>query len=273
VTLIVQVALTASDVGQSFVWPKSPAFGPVRATLVTVSGAVPVFLSVDVCGALVVPTRSDPNARLAGVSVTTGAGVTPVPLSVTPSGLLAALSTIETLALLLPDAVGENVTVMVHVVFGGRDAGQSLDWAKSPALVPAIPMLVIVNASVPVFFRTEDCDALVVPTSCAPNARLVGVRFAIGAGAVPVPLSVNACGLPAALSETCTLAARGPVALGEKVTVIEQVAFTASDAGQLLVWPKSAPSVPPVAMDAIVSGAVPELRSVDDCEALVVPTT
>ena len=59
VTLMVQLELAASVegvIGQLFVWPKSPGFVPPRAMLLMVSGAVPVFESVTVCGALVVLT-------------------------------------------------------------------------------------------------------------------------------------------------------------------------------------------------------------------------
>jgi hypothetical protein len=58
VTLIVQVAFAASvlePVGQVFVCAKSPAFVPAIVILVIVSGALPLFVSVTVCGLLVVP--------------------------------------------------------------------------------------------------------------------------------------------------------------------------------------------------------------------------
>ena len=51
VTLIVQDAFTASvldPVGQLFVWAKSPAFVPVSATLLMLSGTVPLLVSVIV---------------------------------------------------------------------------------------------------------------------------------------------------------------------------------------------------------------------------------
>ena len=134
-------------------------------------------------------------------------------------------------------------------------------------------MLVIVSGAVPVFLSVDDCGALVVPISCEPNARLDGVSVAAGAGVPPAPLRASACGLPVALSEICTVAARGPVALGEKVTVMVQVALAARDAGQSLVCAKSLAFAPVTAMPAIVSGAVPEFRSVDGCDALVVPTS
>jgi hypothetical protein len=52
---------------------KSAAFAPDRVTLLTISGAVPVFWTVTVCAALVVPVSWEANVRLVGLSVTCGA--------------------------------------------------------------------------------------------------------------------------------------------------------------------------------------------------------
>jgi len=100
--------------------------------------------------------------------------------------------------------------------------------------------------------------------------RLAGVS--VTAGAVPVPLSATLCGLPVALSEIWMLATREPVELGENVAEMLHVAFAASEDGQSLVCAKSPAFVPATLMLEIVSGAVPELRRVDDCAALVVDT-
>ena len=56
VTLIVQLAPAATLVPQVFVCAKSPLLVPVTAMLVMLSAAVPLFVSVTVCAALVVPT-------------------------------------------------------------------------------------------------------------------------------------------------------------------------------------------------------------------------
>jgi hypothetical protein len=59
VTLKVQIALAASAeglMGQLLVWTKSPEFVPVMLMLVMIKGSLPAFVSVVVCGALVVPT-------------------------------------------------------------------------------------------------------------------------------------------------------------------------------------------------------------------------
>jgi hypothetical protein len=94
VTEMVQVPFTATDAGQLSLSAKSPAFAPVTAMLEMASAAVPEFVSVTVLAALFVPFNCEPKPRLDGDSVTTGAGVTPVPPSVTLSGLSAALSVI-----------------------------------------------------------------------------------------------------------------------------------------------------------------------------------
>jgi hypothetical protein len=91
-----------------------------------------------------------------------------------------------------------------------------------------------------------------------------------------VPLSGKACGLPGASSVIVTVAERLPVALGVKVAEIVQVALAASSdgtSGQLFVCAKSAEFVPPSRIELIASGAVPLLRTVTVCAALVVPTT
>src|SRR5947209_7914249 len=77
---------------------------------------------------------------------------TDVPLSPTLCGLPLALSVIVMPAVRAPMAVGLKVTLMVHddpaaSVLGV--SGQVLVWANSLALVPVIPILLIVNGAVP----------------------------------------------------------------------------------------------------------------------------
>ena len=49
--------------------------------------AVPVFVSVIVCAALVVPTVWLPNVRLAGDKLTAGTAAAPCPSAIPPVGL------------------------------------------------------------------------------------------------------------------------------------------------------------------------------------------
>ena len=53
------------------------------AMLEIVSGTAPVFLNVELCDALVVPTACDVKVRLVGVSVTVDVPAAPVPVSAT----------------------------------------------------------------------------------------------------------------------------------------------------------------------------------------------
>lgn len=56
VTVIVQLPPAATELPQVFVWPKSPPFVPVTATLVMPKLAFPVLVKVTIWAALVVPT-------------------------------------------------------------------------------------------------------------------------------------------------------------------------------------------------------------------------
>ena len=197
--------------------------------------------------------------------------VVPVPERATLCGLPGALSLTLTFALRLPVAVGLKLAVIVHVAFTASDAGQSFDCAKSLGFVPVSVTPLIVSGAVPLFRSVEVCAALVEPTICEPKARLAGVNAT--PEAVPVPVRSTLCGLPGALSVTATLALRLPVAVGANATLIVHVALAASDAGQSLDCVKSVGFVPARVTPLIVSGAVPLLRSVDVCAALVAPTT
>src|SRR5438105_7995437 len=95
-----------------------------------VSAAVPVLVSLVDSEVLAVPIRCEPKASVAGLRLTAGAGVVPVPLSVRLCGLPAALSEIVTLAVRPPAAVGVNVAEIVQVPPGASVAGligQSFD--------------------------------------------------------------------------------------------------------------------------------------------------
>lgn len=170
VTLIVQFAPAANVLGLAghvLVWAKSPALVPLITTLVMVSAAVPLLVSVTVCGELVVVSCWSPKLTLVGFRVTAGAWTTPVPLSATLCGLPAALSLTEMLALRDPVAEGVKVTLIVQFapavsVLGLM--GQVFDWAKSSAFVPVTVMLVMINAAVPLLVSVTDLAALVVPT-------------------------------------------------------------------------------------------------------------
>ena len=129
--------------------------------------------------------------------------------------------------------------------------------------------LLIVRGAVPVLVTVIGDAVLVVPTSTPAKLRLRGDRVA--AGATPVPLIAALCGLPAALSVILTVDDRLPVLLGVNVTLIVQLAFAASEPGQLLVCEKS-PELPlDILMLVTDSEAFPALLSVIDCGVLAMP--
>ena len=96
-----------------------------------------------------------------------------------------------------------------------------------------------------------------------------------GAKSTPMPLRLNECGLPWALSAMLTVAFREPAAVGLKRTEMEQLLPAASVAGavgQALVTLKSALLAPMTEMLLMVNGLLPELASVIEVAALLEPT-
>ena len=156
----------------------------------------------------------------------------PVPLSETPSGLPSPLSTMVKTPVIAPAVVGWNTMLMLQLDPVFSEAGQLLVWVKPElTLIAEIangPGLLAVTLTV--------LAPLVVPTTWVPKERLVGES--VGAAIAPFPARLTLCGLPAALSIMVSTPLAVPLACGVKVTLIEQLAPPASEAGQLLVCPK-----------------------------------
>jgi hypothetical protein len=157
VTLIVHDAFTAKLAGangQLLDWLKSARFAPTTPIELIDNTAEPEFRNTTCCTPLEAPTNTDPNATLPGVNDTPGAGVTPVPPSVTLWGLPAALSASEIDALRLPAAVGANVTLIVQVAPAASVdglTGHVLVIGKSPGFAPVKETLEIVSGLLPEF--------------------------------------------------------------------------------------------------------------------------
>ena len=94
---------------------KSPGLLPVILALIALSVALPVFVSVTVCTADVIPTGALKLRTLAEIP-TAGAGKgVPFPLSVTCCGDVGvALSVTDRTAAAPPRDVGANITLIVH---------------------------------------------------------------------------------------------------------------------------------------------------------------
>jgi len=171
-----QFAPLAIELPQLLVSLKSAEFTPVNAIPFRLRAALPAFKSVTVCAGLEVPTSWELKFRLTGERVTNGP---PLAVSQTPErliscGLLGLLSVRVTAPVLVPVAVGVNVTLTEQFAPGRTLPPQVLVWAKSPL----VATLDIVNGAPPVFVNVTVCGALVVPTVRPANVRLEGTRLA-----------------------------------------------------------------------------------------------
>jgi hypothetical protein len=165
VTLIVQLAPTASVLPQLFVCAKSPlaAIEPIVAPV------VPLFDSVVDCAAVVEPTTVEANARLAGLALSAGPGAVPVPLRATETAPDTSVLTVS-VPVREPAAAGVNVTVTVQDPPAGMLVPQVFVCAKSPVTVTEDTAA----ALEPLFETVTVCGALVVPVDCEPKLSAVG---------------------------------------------------------------------------------------------------
>ena len=109
---------------------------PPNAIVLKVTLAVPVLVTVSVCGALV-----EPALALKAVSVEKdnagAAAAVPVPFSVTVCGEPAALSVSVTVAVAAPTAVGVKVMATVQVVLGASELPQALANVNAEGVLTA----------------------------------------------------------------------------------------------------------------------------------------
>ena len=250
VTVSVHVPPAATELLQP-VTVKSEAFVPEIAKLETVSGAVPVLVTVIVpvlvLFMLVLVTDNELVLRLI-------AGASAVLLTLTLLGLPAALCEIASVADLLPLEVGVNVTPMVHVSFTATLLEHPVAL-NSAALAPENARFVTVNGAVPIFV-TVILLVVLDPTVAFATVNVLELRLIIGAGARAVLDRLTVLGLPLALCVIDSVADLPPEVVGANVTVNVQVSPAATE----LLQPetvKSAASVPVIAKLATVRGAVP----------------
>lgn len=167
VTLTVQLAPTArvdGEMGQVFVWAKSPGSVPAILTLLRVTADVPLLVTVTLIGELVTPTTTLPKLTLVGERVTADPAVAPVPETGSVCGLPGALSATDTEALLDPEAAGLKVTLIVQFFPAATLVPQVFVWVKSPEFVPVMVTLVMLRVAVPVLVRVVVRGVLLVPT-------------------------------------------------------------------------------------------------------------
>ena len=132
-------------------------------------------------------------------------------------------------------------------------------------MTPVRATLLTVKEALPVLLRTTVWAALDVPTAWLEKVSNVGARETTGAAPVPVRLTV--CGVLLASSLMVTFPVMLPGVVGEKVTVIVQLAPGPRELPQLLVWAKLCDTL----IEEIARANPPELFSPTVWDALVLP--
>ena len=122
VTLIVQLPFAATELPHVLVTAKSPGSVPAVPIVVIVKAWFPVLVRVTDCAALVVPRFWLPKVRAPVERAT--AGAVPVPVRASASGLLWRLSAMLTVAVRVPEAVGENFTTIVQLALTPNELPQ-----------------------------------------------------------------------------------------------------------------------------------------------------
>jgi hypothetical protein len=245
----------------------APAKSPLVTMLLKINGKFPLFDTVTVCAALVVPTAWLPNVSEVGaIPIATA---TPVPVSVTVCGLPVALSVNVIVPVRAPAAVGVNVMWKAHGVPPTAMLGHCASVA--PAKSPVIEIFVNVTAVFPVFDTVNVSGELVDPNPSIPKGNGDGViEIVPPVAAVPVPVSVTVCGLPVALSVNVIVPVRVPVAVGRnEIWNVHGVPSTAMLGHCTSVAPRKSPLV---TMFVNATGVPPVFDTVTACVALVVPT-
>lgn len=272
----------AGTVPGTQVWPvanlKSDGLAPPIDAPVIVSAALPVLRRSVPCSTGAALVLMLPNASTELASAAAGVGVvTPLPVSVIVCGEPATLEVIETEPLRVPDAVGENVTLIEQLAPAASVPTQLLVDANSGFGVELT--CVIVSAAMPELVNVTCCAALVVPIVCVLNVNEVALRVKSGVGvAEPRPVRLM-LGLVGALDCTTKDAVRLPVAVGRNDPVSVQFAPGATLTGDALTQVPPAVNsvafVPDFAIAVIVSVPVPEFVSVivAGVEVVFVPPT
>src|SRR5256884_521796 len=227
VPLMAQFPPTATELPQLSVSAKSP----LVEIVVIAKAAEPVFVSVTVCAALVVPTVWLAKVSEAGERLAVVVDAVPVPVRPAVCGLSEALSVTLKLPVRVPDAVGENVTLMAQFPPTAKEPPQLLISAEP---TPE-PMLLMPSVSLPLLDSVPVCAVLFFLFNDPATTEIYALSLHDALPIFPVPVRPTVCGLPEALSVTLKLPVRVPDAVGENVTLMAQFPPTAKEPPQLLV--------------------------------------
>ena len=96
------------------------------------------------------------------------------------SGTDLALVGMLNFAIRLVAAVGLNLTLMLHDAPAANIVGQVSVISNDKGLVPAMPMLPIVNDTLPLLVSVAARGLLVAPTGTVPNLRVAGLTNEAG---------------------------------------------------------------------------------------------
>ncbi len=214
---------------QPFVTLKSEAFVPVTAIEGTSEGRPPVFVTVNDCALLVVPTVSEPKSCEAGVTEN-AAGDAPVPesatLAVSPPGSLPV-----SVADRAPVFVGAKSTSTVHFSEGasGLPEQPSFDFPNCAESAPPSATVIAPVGLPPPFVSVNVVAADIEPVPTVPKLCDDAVNAMPPAEpAVPVPLRATPTDPPGvALTESVALAA--PLLVGAKCAAMVHVPFDGRD--------------------------------------------
>jgi len=160
-----------------------PASVPPSEAATVPEAALPVLVTVNVTGALVLPLATGPKFCGVGVMVNVAAlGQSPFKLALTlPPGVAETLSE----AVLVPAMVGENVTTMVQVAAGANVPLHVLvpivNWLAS---VPASEVVMAPEAAPPVLVTVNVTGALVLALATDPKLCVVGEMLKAAAAGV-----------------------------------------------------------------------------------------
>jgi hypothetical protein len=138
---------------------------------------VPLLVNVATFCPPIPPTFTDTQLSVDGLTDALPPDeVPPVPESATVCGLPLAESATLSVAERDPLVLGLNVTEMLQLAFAARlDPQLLLDMTKSPALLPAMPTLLIVIAELVLLLSVAVSAALLEPTFTEPNENEVGL--------------------------------------------------------------------------------------------------
>src|SRR5579863_2667261 len=152
---------------------------------------------------------------------------------------------------------------MVHLALAAKLAVQVVvETLKSPV----VEITMLVSATLWLLAKVNTCAGLLVPTVSAGKVLPAGVSVA---GTVPVPVRLEVCGLPIALSLTCNVPFLVPVAVGVNATLMVHLALAAKLAVQVVVDTLKSPVVE---ITMLVSATFCVLATVNTCAGLLVPT-